>query len=128
MAAQTPNMVTMMKQKQITPQIPELPPIAQEEVKEKVTIINGSGTSQVPSLTETQLRILSHGPNFAVVPRCPPVGEYIASIEQACKQLKQGEAEELRGEIKAILKKIKKKTQVKYHQGRTEGTGGAQKG
>ena len=57
-------------------------------------------------LTEAQLKVLLHGPNFAVVPRYPPVGEYIASIEQACSQLKQGEAEELRGEIKSILKKI----------------------
>ena len=78
-------------------------------------------------LTEAQLRVLSHGPNFAVVPRCPPVGEYIASIEQACSQLKQGEVEELRGEIKAILKKDKI-PQVKYHQGRAEGTGRAEKG
>ena len=57
-------------------------------------------------LTEAQLKVLSHGPNFAVVPSCPPVGEYIALIEQACSQLKYGEAEELRGEIKTILKKI----------------------
>ena len=40
--------------------------------------------------------MLSHGPNYTVVPRCPPVAEYIASIEQACTQLKQGEAEELK--------------------------------
>ena len=46
-------------------------------------------------LTEAQLKVLLHGPNFAVVPRFPPVGEYIASTEQACSQLKQGEAEEL---------------------------------
>ena len=52
------------------------------------------------------MKVLLHGPNFAVVPRYPPVGEYIASIEQACTQLKQGEAEELRGEVKTILKKI----------------------
>ena len=34
------------------------------------------------------------------------MGEYIVSVEQACTQLKQGEAEELQGEVKAILKKI----------------------
>ena len=33
-----------------------------------------------------------------MVPRCPPVAEYVASIEQPCTQLKQREAEELRGE------------------------------
>ena len=56
-------------------------------------------------LTEAQTRPLAHGPNFAVVPRSPPVGEYIAAIEHACNQLQQGKAEELRGEIKSVLKK-----------------------
>ena len=37
----------------------------------------------------------------------PPIGEYIAQVEKVCQNLKQGEAEELRGEIKLILKKIK---------------------
>ena len=74
-----------------------------EEGNNNTWVRNISSTT----LTEGQLKILSHGPNFAVVPRCPPVGEYIASIEQACSQLKQGDAEELKGEIKAILKKIK---------------------
>ena len=63
---------------------------------------------------EAQEKILLWGPNFAIVPKSPPVGEYIASIEHACSQLKQGEAEELRGEIKTILKKIQP-LQVKYH-------------
>ena len=48
-------------------------------------------------LTKAQEKILSRGPNFAKVPKSPPVGEYIASIENACSQLRQGEAEELRG-------------------------------
>ena len=72
----------------------------------QTTIICRSETFQVPPITEAQLKVLSHGPNFAMVPRCPPVGEYISSIEQVCSQLKQGEAERLRGEIKSILKKI----------------------
>ena len=41
-----------------------------------------------------------------MVPRSPPVGEYIAAIEHACNQLQQGKVEELRGEIKSVLKKI----------------------
>ena len=57
-------------------------------------------------LTEAQEKILSLEPNFAIVPKSQPVGKYIASIEHACTQLKQGEVEELRGEIKTILKKI----------------------
>ena len=57
-------------------------------------------------LTEAQEKILLWGPNFAMVPKSPPVGKYIASIEHICSQLNQGEAEELREEIKTILKKI----------------------
>ena len=52
------------------------------------------------------MKVLSHGPNFAVLSKFPPVGEYIASKEHACSQLKQGEVEELRGEVKTIFKKI----------------------
>ena len=52
------------------------------------------------------MKLLSHGPNYAVVPRTPPIKEYIAAIEQACTALKQGEVEELRGEVKATIKKI----------------------
>ena len=40
------------------------------------------------------------------MPKNPPVGKYIASIENACLKLKQGKVDELRGEIKTILKKI----------------------
>ena len=58
-------------------------------------------------LSEAQKKVLSRGPNFAILPRNPPVGEYIASIENACMKLKQGKADKLRGEIKTILKKIK---------------------
>ena len=56
-------------------------------------------------LTEVEGKLLAHGPNFAVVPREPPVLEYIKAIERTCSQLQQGKAEELRGEIKAIPKK-----------------------
>ena len=48
-------------------------------------------------LTQAQEKLLAHGPNYAVVPRSPPIAEYIAAIEQACSKLQQGEAEELRG-------------------------------
>ena len=56
-------------------------------------------------MTEAWVKVLSHRPNYAVVPRNPPIAEYIASIEQVCTTLKQGEAEELRGAVKAIIKK-----------------------
>ena len=57
-------------------------------------------------LTKAQEKVLARGPNFAIVPKEPPVIEYVVAIEKACQQLKQGEAEELRGEIKSIIKKI----------------------
>ena len=34
-------------------------------------------------LTDAQKKILSRGPNFAILPKNPPVGKYIASIENA---------------------------------------------
>ena len=61
--------------------------------------------SKIP-LMEAQEKLLTHGPNFAITPRCPPIGEYIAMVEQTCQNLVQGEAEELRAEVKAVLKKI----------------------
>ena len=57
-------------------------------------------------LTKAQENILLRGKNFAIVPKSPPVGKYIVAIENACSQLRQGEAEDLRGKIKTILKKI----------------------
>ena len=57
-------------------------------------------------LTNAQGKVLARRPNFTIVPKVPPVVEYIVAIEKACQQLKQGEAEELRGEIKSIIKKI----------------------
>ena len=43
--------------------------------------------------------------NFVIVPKEPPTCEYIAAMEKACQHLMQGKAEELRGEIKSLLKK-----------------------
>ena len=57
-------------------------------------------------LTEAQEKLLAHGPNFAITPRSPTIGEYITAVEQTCQGLAQGEAEEIRAEIKADLKKI----------------------
>ena len=57
-------------------------------------------------LIDVQKKVLSHGPNYAVVPKRPPIIEHIAAIEKACTALQQGKAEELRGEVKANIKKI----------------------
>ena len=56
-------------------------------------------------LTQVQKKLLAHGPNFVIVPKEPPTTEYIAAIEKACLRLPSGKVEELRGEVKAILKK-----------------------
>ena len=57
-------------------------------------------------LTKAQEKALSHGPNFVIVTKEPPVSKYISQIKRVCQQLKQGKAEELRGETKQIFKKI----------------------
>ena len=56
-------------------------------------------------LTDTQEKLLAHGPNYAIASRSPPIGEYIAAVEQTCQSLTQGEADEMRAEIKAVIKK-----------------------
>ena len=77
-----------------------------DENKENIWVRNLSKTL----LTNTQEKVLARGPNFAIVPKEPPVIEYVAAIEKACQQLKQGEAEELQGEIKSIIKKMHPKS------------------
>ena len=56
-------------------------------------------------LIKAQTSLLAHGPNYAIIPKDPPKEEYIAAIEHACQKLKEGEADELRVEIKNMLKK-----------------------
>ena len=58
------------------------------------------------TLTEAQEKVLAHDPNFAVVTNDPPIVKYIAQIERMCQKMKQGDVEELRGQIKLILKNI----------------------
>ena len=67
-------------------------------------------------LTDAQQRLLSHGPNFVITPRDLPTIEYIVATEKACNQLIQGKAEELRGEVKALLRKDHK-SQTQYSKG-----------
>ena len=74
----------------------------EEERKEKTLVKNLSSTP----LTEDLIKALACGPNFAIVPRRPPLGEYITAIENVCNQLPQGKVEELRGEIKSVMKRV----------------------
>ena len=73
-----------------------------ENRRENTWVRNLSSTP----LTQDQVKALSNGPNYVIVPKVPPVGEYITTIENVCNQLQQGKVEELRGEIKTVLKKI----------------------
>ena len=74
----------------------------------KKWVINLSNTP----LIENQERLLTQGPKFAIRPRQPPVEEYIAVVEKACPKLEQGEANELRVEVKKALKKSQKAPRV----------------
>ena len=56
-------------------------------------------------LTEKQEKLLAWGPKFVIKSKQPPVEEYITAIQQACQKLEQGPAEELRVEVKKVLKK-----------------------
>ena len=76
----------------------------QEEDKEESNMNWVQNISKTP-LTQVQEKLLSHGPNFVIVSKEPPTPEDIAAIEKACLKLPTGKAEELRGEVKAILKK-----------------------
>ena len=58
---------------------------------------------EVP-LTEAQVSLLAHGPNFTVASRSHPYGEYITALEQACLNLEPHNAEELRAEIRGALR------------------------
>ena len=57
-----------------------------DENKENIWVRNLSKTP----LTNAQEKVLARGPNFAIVPKELPVIEYVAAIEKACQQLKQG--------------------------------------
>ena len=59
-----------------------------------------------------------------MVPNNPPFVEYIATIEKACTLTQPGKVEELRGEVKANIKKMH--PQVQSDKRRAQGNGGAQ--
>ena len=62
----------------------------------------GINLSSVP-LTKDQEDLLAHGPNFAITPKKPPLGEYITNIEKECQSLDTNSAEELRSEVYRVL-------------------------
>ena len=58
------------------------------------------------------MKLLAWGPKFAIRPRQPPVEEYIAAVEKVCPNLTQGDADELRVEVKKALKRSQKATKT----------------
>ena len=47
---------------------------------------------------------MAHGPNFAITPKKPPLGEHISNIEKVCQSLDTNTAEELRSEVYRVLR------------------------
>ena len=48
---------------------------------------------------------MARGPKIVIKPKRPPVEEYITAIEKVCTKLDQGPVEELRVEVKKVLRK-----------------------
>ena len=74
--------------------------LGQKKINKKWVI----NLSSIP-LTKEQENLLSHGPNFAISPKKPPLGDYILNIEKACQSLDTNMAEELRSEAYRVLRK-----------------------
>ena len=67
--------------------------------------------SNTPLPTE-QEKLLAWRLKFVIRPKKPPVGEYVAAVEQACSRLNQGEADELHVEVKRTLRKAQNKART----------------
>ena len=58
-------------------------------------------------LTADEEKLLAHGLNYAIVPRNPPIIQYVAAVEHACTSLEVGKAEEFRVQVKVAIQKMK---------------------
>ena len=65
-------------------------------------------------LSQAERSLLTHGPNFAVTSRSPPIIDCVTTIEEVCQKLERGDVEELSGEVKAILKKAHPPNQTSH--------------
>ena len=63
----------------------------QDYREEKKWVTNVASTP----LTEVREKLLAHGPNYAMVPKHPPIVEMVTLVEKTCQKLVKGEAEEL---------------------------------
>ena len=59
-------------------------------------------------LSDAEEKLLAHGPNFAVVPKNPPIIQYVAAVDQSYTKLEEGKAEEFTVQFKAAIQKIQK--------------------
>ena len=55
-------------------------------------------------LSNEQLTLLQKGPNFAIIPKHPPIEAYIMATELAAAKLPTQEAEEFRSDVNRLLK------------------------
>ena len=60
------------------------------------------------ALSDDEEKLLAQGPNFAIVPKNPPIVQYVAAIEQACTKLEEGKADEFRVQVKVAIQKVQK--------------------
>ena len=81
----------------------ELQEIKEQERDRKKWVINISSKP----LSQDQEKLLAHGPNFAVLPKDPPIAQYVVAVENACSKLEEGKAEEFRVQVKSAIQKIK---------------------
>ena len=70
-------------------------------------VINLSNTP----LSIDQLTLLQKGPNFAIIPKHPPIEAYITATEMAAAKLPTQEAEEFKSDVNRLLK-----LQQQHHQ------------
>ena len=57
-----------------------------QQDRQKKWVINISNKP----LTPVQEKLLAHRPNYAIVPKDPPVAQYVAAVEHACNKLEEG--------------------------------------
>ena len=81
----------------------ELQESKEQERDRKKWVINISSKP----LSQDQEKLLAHGPNFAVVPKDPPITQYVVAVENVCSKLEEGKAEEFRVQVKSAIQKIK---------------------
>ena len=59
-------------------------------------------------LSNDEEKLLAYGPNFAIVPKNPPIVQYVAAMEQACTKLEEDKVEEFKVQVEAAIQKIQK--------------------